>query len=440
MFEQPRGFACTLVIAAVMSCFAGCGGGQPAKTEAPKQPPKTSAGPSGPDYQLFGPLNKAQAVAELPLLLNEEGISYIPCFQMVGDLSPQASGMEVLDQVRQNARAVSDAIRNWFVEDVMEGDISSSEASRWQIEIEDVEMVSVPSKKLRFDENQRCVDEDSGAFHDDLRPITALIGSRKLRFKSSLPIGLDRQEEMIRAVGMSNIVLESPDIFVWEPMRDTTGNPIVNEHGEILFKSPEGKFVPETQVPPPEQRVMREWTLTADAPIYFGVQEASEEAIRRETKKKKCNVYLVWGDVTPRYPECDEFSEVGFVASQGKDGSIDIQIKTDNDALSVTAEYKHTAMAQVNDRIILWLKPKKIEEGLLLRVNSLVLNPIPMSGISRSKQKQETYVPTKTNAPIQTATEDFEEASAPAPEKKKEKKKRRKIETDQDAIDAFLEE
>jgi hypothetical protein len=270
---------------------------------------------------------------------------------------------------------------------------------------------------LRFVDNPQCIQPGTGWLAEGVRAVTTMIGARTFNFKCATGVGVDQQEELMQGVGTENIVIESEALFNYEPALDENDEPMKNETDEILFKAPDGTLIPEKEVPPPEQRLMKEWTMRAQNPIFFAFKEIPEDAWRRESEKDHCDVYLVWGDVTPRPPECEEFTESAFSAVKEDDG-VAITITTGGENQGTVLDYNKAEMLQINDRILLWISPKKIEEGVLLRLNSLVLNPLGLDAVT-PKATEETYVPEKEDEP------------------KKEKKKGRS-KSDQDALDAFL--
>ena len=119
---------------------------------------------------------------------------------------------------------------------------------------------------------------------------------------------------------------------------------------------------------------MKTWIAEAPAAVYFGYRELSTVAWRRESNREKCNVNLVWQDPTYREPECDEFSAAGFKAAR-KGDRIEIQMRSGEEEKTLEMDFEDVERMRVSDRVILWLSPDSIEEGVLIRLNSLVLNP-----------------------------------------------------------------
>ncbi len=416
---------------AVVVCLAsmvvfGCGGKDKSDT---KTADDAKAAPKGPDYQVFAPLPKATTVAELPYLVGPDGEDNTPCFKPGEGLVPEDAGFEIKSAIEENESAVNEAIRNWLVESLEVSGLSGALASKWEIEVEDPVVLMVPNEAVRFVDDPQCIQPSTGWLGEDVRAVTMMIGARTFSFSTTIPVDMDLQEEMVGAVSQENFILESDALFVYEPAMDDDGKPIVNQEGVPLFKAPDGRFIPDKEIPPPEKRTMKEWTLKGETPLYFAFRELSDEAWRKESKKDLCDVYLVWGDITPRTAECEEFTESAFVATKTEDGDVAITITTGEENKGVTLGFGKSDMILLNDRIIIWLSPKKIEEGVKLRLNSLVLNPNGISAVS-GKSEQETYVPTKAT-PI-------DEEKPKSKKKKKKKKKKGKSKNDKDALDSFL--
>jgi hypothetical protein len=409
-------FGVILTLVAVLALVA-CGGKQPAEETAdvPQEP-------RGPDYQVFAPLPRAVVGAAVPYLTDEGGLVDTPCFKPVAELEPVEADIVLRDTIEQNEADALDAIRSWLVEDVAPAGLTSGIAGGWSIEMEDLVVLETPVDQLRFVEDQECISAARGWLPEGVRAVTTLFGARALHFTTDLPVGQDLQQELLSELGMFNIVMESEALFVYEPALDEDGNQLTNDKDELLFQSPSGLNIPQSEIPPSEQRTMKEWTLSAEQPIYFGFHEIPDDAWRKESEKDKCDVYLVWGDITPRTAECPEFQDSAFSATQTDDGQVAITITTDGENRGVVMEFGKGQKLDINDRVMLWISPKKIEEGVMLRLNSLVLDPQPMDG----GEEAEDAVPMR-------APQVDDEEELPAEKKSKKNKK-----STGNAIDDYL--
>lgn len=351
----------------------GCAGGQKPEAEFPDSRGQTKKRAT--DYKVFAALTQATTAAELPVLMGKKGEDFTPCLKTSSELSPEDAGPTVAMAIEDNAVAVNQAIRSWFVDALAPIGLTEELAARWQVRVEEPKIATVDFGQIRFDDKQQCVSTDTGFFPKNVKVATTLIGAQKFHFKTDLPIPFDVQEEMKKAVASEKMMMESPAFFAYEPAIDKTGKAVTNHNGEALFMAPGGRFVVEKEVPPPESRTMKEWTITAPRPLYFAYRELPDEAYRREGEQNVCDVHLVWNDLTPRKPECDQFMESSFVVTKAKTGDVDVTITTDGKNVGATIPFGKTEMLQVSDRILLWLSPTPIEEGVLLRLNSFVLGP-----------------------------------------------------------------
>jgi hypothetical protein len=410
-------------ISMALSLAIGCGGKQ--STEETETLAQT---PTGPDYQVFAPLPRATTKAAIPYLMDSNGLVQTPCFKAMEELVATHAGVEIKQLVEDNTSAATNAIIDWFVQDLAPSGLSSGQAGGWTIEMEDLVVAEVPMDQLRFVEDQECIMPSTGWLGEGIRGVTTLIGAKTFNFSTQIPVGQDLQQEMLSAVGMENMVIESESLFVYEPALDEEGNQLTNANKELLFSSPTGINIPQSEIPPPEQRTMKEWVLKTEAPLYFAFREIPEDGWRKESKKDLCDVFLVWGDVTPRPPECEEFKKSAFSASPTEEGLVSITITTEGENKGVELDYGQSEKIVVNDQIILWINPKKIEEGVLLRLHSLTLNPQPMIGGVSESSDDEYSASSESESSSEAASEEEE-----APKTKKKGKG-----SDADALDDYL--
>lgn len=405
-----------------------CGG------EAPEATEPVAAKPKGPNYEEFAPLPLATMDATLPLIVGGD-TEIAPCFQKVADLAPAEADIVTKDLIEKNQRMVEDAIRQWIVEKLEPTGVTSTLTQKWSITVDRPVELVLPIDQVRLTDTPDCL-TDSGWLAEGRHLAITLIGATAFTFESSLPLNLDTQEAMLEAVGLQNMVMESESLFVYEPAMDADGQPMTDPDGGMLYTSPTGQFIKEGEVPAPEKRMMKEWTLKSDAALYFAFKAFPRSGWRKEGKKDQCNVILIPDALTPQPPDCPEFQESAFSVSilPDQEKPVSITITTGEENKGVTLDWKEGAKIQVNDRIILWLMPEKVEVGVNLYVNSLVLNPQPMPD---GGGEGEGYEPVPESAPAEAAAEEEEAPQAEDDEPVKPKKKKGK-QTDQDAIDDFL--
>jgi hypothetical protein len=388
--------------------------------------------PKGPDYSQFAPLEMADKNAELPRLIGANEI--VPCFEKAEGLVPAEPDIVTKDLIEQHSAEIETAIRDWLVAGLGVTGVTSTLAQKWSVSLEEPVVLEVPPDKIRFAESPECLGK--GWIPEGQHLATALFGGTRFAFESSIPLNSEIQQALLEALGMENIVVESEALFVYEVATDDDGNPLTDPEGKTLYTSPSGEYITEDQIPPPEKRTMQEWKIVSEQPIYFAFREIAEDEWRKEGYKEKCNTILIPDALKPQPPDCPEFQESGFSVSviQGEEKPVSLTITTGDQHKGVMLDWGEPDRIQVNDRIILWLMPKKVEVGVELMINSLVLNPKPMPD---SEQAGET-------AGYEEEPSTFEKNAAveeedPGGDEKKKKKKMGEM-TDEDAIDAFLNE
>ncbi len=387
-----------LVLLSIATFIAACGGNKP-ETSVPETTAAQAATPD-PEPRAFVPLVGATTAAEVPFVMGSEGVKDIPCFSSAVKVTPAMATAAIEEEVGNSGAAVKNAMVRWFVDELQIEGLGEDVIGGWEVVASDLRQTAVPVDALRFEENQKCIGKKNAKIKKSLRIVTGMVGAREFTFKAPSPVSVDTQDEIIAAVGAYNIVLDSEDLFVWEVERDSDNAPKVDQNGEELYRSPDGSLIPASEVPPMDERGMSTWTLKAEEPIYFAYSEMTDEYFRREGKKKKCDVYLIWGDSTPRKPECPEFTEVGFVAKDDGD-KVEVTIHTEETKKKVVLKHNKLKMVPIDDRVMIWLKPKKDSEGVLLRVNSLVVSPRPMVGAPAEPEAE-----TPALAPAPAAAED----------------------------------
>jgi hypothetical protein len=125
---------------------------------------------------------------------------------------------------------------------------------------------------------------------------------------------------------------------------------------------------------------MKDWVFKLPSPLWVAVKELPKDAVRKESSKDKCDIIIIPDVPKPQPPECPEFNEVGFTVTllEGEEKPVSLTIAAGDQNKGVTLAWKEATKVQVNDRIILWIQPEKVEVGVNLKLNSLVINPPPM--------------------------------------------------------------
>jgi len=363
----------TAMVLAALFAAAGCGGRQP-QAEEP-----VATRPSGPDPEIFAPLDKARLESRLPVVIG--GDEDFPCFQPAGDLAPAEADMVTREVIGKESASVSKAILAWLAGELEGSGVSRMLVGKWSVEVLEPVVLEVPLDRVRFAEgfaeNPACL-SGRGWLPKGRELAVGLVGATELGFKAQLPLAQDVQNALMQTLGLENMVLESEALFLYEPALGGDGQPMLTPEGQPLFTSPSGEFITQDKVPPPEKRMMSEWVVRSESPLWFAYRAFPADGVRREGDEKKCSVILIPEDLNPQAPDCAEFREAAFTANiiEGESDPVSITVTTGQDQYKgVMMSWNKVAKVQVNDRIILWLKPKQVPVGVELLVNSLVLNP-----------------------------------------------------------------
>ncbi len=419
---------------ALLVLSAGCGGKQPEAQEP------VAAKPTGPKRDVFAPLDTIRQQPVLPAVIGAE--EDLPCFVVASDLTPAEADVVIRELFKEQSAAIAKVIRAWLGDKLATSGISPALVEKWSVEVVEPLVLEVPRDRVRFTENPSCLSKN-GWLPEGQYLATTLLGGRRFAFKSSIPLAADMQQSMLESLGLDNIVISSEALFVYEAAMGGDGQPMMNPEGKPLYTSPSGEFITQDQVPPPEKRMMSEWEMQTEVPIWFAYRSLPDDGWRKEGDKEKCNVILIPEALNPQVPECAEFRDAAFTVSilEGEEKPVSITVTTGKDEYKgVVLGWGEGAKMQVNDRIILWLMPQKVEVGVELLVNSLVLDPQPLADEGASQDDDSYSAP---SAPEKKPEEQPAGKAAKSGKGDKDKKaeppaKKKGKASDTDALDDYL--
>ena len=410
------------------------------------------AAPTGPDYQVFAPLKQATMDVKMPWVMGEGADPNQPCFKPVEDAQPAEADVVLKETMDDNLKGVKKAVVEWMIEVLQPDGLSRAIAESWTMSFEDVVAIEVAPDAVRFVDDPQCLGK-SGWLPDGQHLATTVVGAKTIKFEANLPVGTALKTALAEAVGIKNIAIESDALFDYSPAVDTAGQPLLDPDGKPLFNSPTGEYIGEADVPPAEKRQMKEWTFKLPTPLYLGVKELPKDAVRKEGTKDKCDIIIIPDVPKPQPPECAEFKESGFTVSliEGEK-PVSLTIVTGDQTKGVTLAWKEATKIQVDDRIILWIQPEKVEVGVNLKLNSLVLNPQPMAegegggepgygegGTFKSdKDVEKAEAEGKAAADEEKPAKGKKKDKAKAKEEEKAKEKPKKSDKPEDALDNYL--
>lgn len=354
--------------------FAGCQRGNSSSTiETPTKVQRIRE----PDRQVFAPFAGLIDASQLPLpflLDDDEDVVDSPCFQLIEDVIAVEATDELNEPIKQHKTALSRLLREWVRNEVNPTAVNDSLIDTWTIVPVKVASIEIDDTTVRFVEDEECIDNSTGWMERDVRVVAGLYGARTFEFTAKTPITRASAEELLQEFEAMGFIVATEDLVDLEEVLDDDGEPRRGDEGEKLYRHPDLGVVSEHDVTPPERQRMKNWTAEAPSAVYFGYRELSKVAWRRESNRDKCNVNLVWQDPAYREPECDEFSAAGFKAAR-KGDRLEIQMRSGEEEKTLEMDYGDVERMRVSDRVVLWISPVAIEEGVLIRVNSLVLSP-----------------------------------------------------------------
>lgn len=345
----------------------------------PPVTPTSEVRERAPDYQLFAPLPEdGEFTTEtLPFLMTKRGTAVdSSCFAPIEGEPLVSPSSELEEPIAQHERDVSRFLARWFQSKVSIAAAGDSDVNAWKIVPEEAVIREIDDHSLRFVENPGCIDPSTGWLENNVVVVAGLIGARSFLFTSSTPIPRKSAEALREEFTKAGMTFETEDLIDYELVVDDEGQPTKGSQGEKLYRSPDMGTVSELDIVPPARQKMKSWSVTSEELLFFGFRELSKTAWRREAELEKCNVNIVWDDPIFRPPECTEYTASSFKASkQGDRVEIHMKAADQEDVQVFEMGFDELEKIQVSDKTILWISPVQIEEGALIRVNSLVLDP-----------------------------------------------------------------
>lgn len=333
-----------------------------------------------PDRQVFAPFKSLIDISQagLPFLIRDDTNLYeYPCFTPIENVIAAKVTAELDQPLARNKRAISKVLREWVRDTVGPTAVRDAAIDGWTIVPEEVATLEIDDRAIRFAEEEECISSSTGWLEDDIRVAAGVFGAKTFTFTAKAPLSRNKAQELLEEFRTAGFTAETEDLVDYELVTDADGEVRLGSAGEKLYRHPELGVVSENDITPPARQRMKTWIVESPEPVFFGYRELNKVAWRREADVEECNVNLVWMDPAFRGPDCDEFDAVGFKAAKRGD-VVEIQMQIDGEEEPLEPfemEFDTVKRLQVNDRIILWVSPVSIEEGALIRLNSLVLAP-----------------------------------------------------------------
>ena len=282
-----------VALVAAFAFVAGC--------KKKEQPTTTAvdAAPAGPDYQVFAPLKQATMDVKMPWVMGEGAVPDQECFKPLAEAQPAEADVLLKDVLDKNLAGAKKAVVEWMVEVLQPAGLTRAVAESWTMSFEDVVAIEVTPDQVRFVDDPQCLDK-TGWLPEGQHLATTVVGAKVIKFETTLPVGDNLKTAILEAVGIKNIAMESEALFDYSPALDEAGQPLMDPDGKPLFNSPTGEYIGQADVPPAEKRQMKDWIFKLPTPLYLGVKELPKDMVRKEGAKDKCDVFLIWDDLTPR--------------------------------------------------------------------------------------------------------------------------------------------
>ncbi len=368
-FEAQRVF----VLGAIFASFCGCGAAHEEVEEPSPLPAKASKDVDEPTFRVwsFGVLDAATREVRLPYMIGDDGAKLgEPCYQQARGLKPwETQRTEVRTKIDEHAAGIEQVILDWAAEVLLpEGESTSG----WHASYERPAVVHAPNEKVRLAGDQQCVSE-KGSLPVGSKTVTTLFGAKRILLKSPQPLSKQLLKRMRKTAKKAKLGLKP--LRAYRRALDEDGKPESGSDGEKLYISPDGRLVPAKQIPKGAKRRVYELEINAWKPIWFAYGDLTEEAWLREFVTEKCEVNLVYDDPTPRGAECGEPGGVGFGVALVEGGKMEVRVAADGFTARRVSKFDDVEMIPVGGRVIVWVKPRKIDEGAEIKINSLVLDP-----------------------------------------------------------------
>jgi hypothetical protein len=293
----------------------------------------------------MGALARARTDAALPFPIDATGDPLeTPCFQRARGLEPWNTGRpQVIGKLDANAEGVRAAIRAWAKDALFADEATAGLATALAVAWETPAIVHAPNGKVRLVAEQTCIDPVARSLPAGVRAVTTLFGAREVTFTGGAQLSKEQVAALRKAAEKAKARLRP-----------------LTAAGETATK----------------KQPVHGFRLSFNPPLWFAWGDLPAEVWAREQDPAACRLNLVFDDVTPRVPECGGPRDVGFGASQGETAAVVVlKVSADGVTAEATAKAGETVMLQAGGRVVVWLTPQPIIEGVDLAVDTLVLDP-----------------------------------------------------------------
>ncbi|MCP4601477.1 MAG: hypothetical protein GY847_13325 [Proteobacteria bacterium] len=364
-----------LFFIAACSLFTACGAKNGAVESSGS--PKNMEGEPQFDIAGFEVFLKATTEADLPYLASADGVrSDIPCFTVTKKTkSWQTKNPSVLEDLSKRDSAIQKAVMAWTRDELLPSGVQPNIEASWRVELKKPQIVHANLDHIRFQEDEQCIDETTATLPALSKTVTTLFGALELNFESEIPLEATVLKKMRQTAKKGPFRLKTTR-YEYPRATDASGEPLKDEKGRPLFQGPAGEHLLRHKIPGIKNRPVFKWKLVFNRPLFVAYGDLPSDVWSRELDPIQCSVNLIFDDATPRIPECSGAKDAGFgITNSGSPDTVTVRVTADGVTVSKEVSFNTREMIQVAGRVIVWVKPKKLEEGALLNVDSLVLAP-----------------------------------------------------------------
>lgn len=352
----------------------GCRAASPASTASDAKNVQQVA--DEPSFEVGGLHMMAAATTEsqLPFLTVESGIPVeSPCFFR----SKKAQQWETLNShvqqlVQTNATSVSAALISWMTGQ-LEMAIAPADSAPWTMVVGDLMIRHYATQKVRLQDEQQCFTQQRRSLSGNAKVATTLIGTTAFTIQSKTPISRDLAKKMKKQGGKKGARIKI--VATYPKATDERGRPVFQK-GKPMFVAPDGTLVKRRDVPPMRKRPIYELQVKVPKGVYVAFGDMPNHYWKAENDAAQCEINLIFDDMTARIPQCTALNDMGFgVAMADESNKVIVKAATAEGTAEVEMTYGTVGFIQAGGTGLAWVTPRRLEEGAILEIDTVILHP-----------------------------------------------------------------
>ncbi|MBN2342831.1 MAG: hypothetical protein JXX29_22590 [Deltaproteobacteria bacterium] len=354
----------------------GCAKAPAADTTAKK--PTIQKSGDEPVFEVAGfhLLSGATLETELPYILTGDSTPLeTPCLERSKKATQwNTANRDVQKNMEAAAASLPSIVATWF-ERELSLSVASSDVSKWQIALDSEDLIirHFATENVRFAAEQQCITAQVRTLPVDQKVVTTLFGTTEFTIVSQTPIDADLIKDMRAAAKKKKLQFNT--VTTYKKAKDEKGRPIFKK-GKPMFEAPDGTLVPKKQVPPMKKRPVYEVIISAPKGLFLAYGDMPQTHFESENNPASCKINLIFDDMTPRIPECSQMKDLGLgVAMAESPDEVIVKLATTEATGEQSIPYDQVGFVQAGGTGFAWVTPRRLEEGAVLEVDSLVLHP-----------------------------------------------------------------